>query len=393
VPAPIAQPGSDAHGLERIETDPAPVPFASLELDPRIERGLTDRRYVETTPIQSVTIPAVLDGIDVIGCAETGTGKTAAFLLPLMQRLLAAGNAERTSTRVLVLAPTRELAVQIEDEFQGLAYHTDLSVAAVYGGVPSGPQERALLASVDVVVATPGRLLDHLGAGSARFAGVEVLVLDEADRLLDMGFWPDVRRIVAALPAARQTLFFSATMSDDVFRSAKEIMRAPKLIHVGQTTMPDTITHVGADVPSTEKAGWLARFLRQTREPSIVFVRTKRGADRLASRLASAGIRCAALHADRTQSERTSAVEGFKSGRYLALVATDIAARGLDIDGVGHVINYEVPSSAEMYVHRVGRTGRARATGTALTLIDSDEVRTLQALERSLDLSLARTGS
>ncbi len=380
-----------AHGLESIDTDQAPVPFSSLKLDRRVELGLADRHYVETTPIQSVTIPAVLDGVDLIGCAETGTGKTAAFLLPIMQRLLTQPVAGQAGTRVLILAPTRELAVQIEDEFQGLAYHTSLSVAAVYGGVPSGPQERALIAGADVIVATPGRLLDHMSSGSTRFDGLEVLVLDEADRLLDMGFWPDVRRIVSALPSSRQTLFFSATMSEDVFKSAKEIMREPKLVQVGQTTMPDTITHVGAEVPSGEKAAWLARFLRNSGEPAIVFVRTKRGADRLASRLASAGIRCAALHADRTQVERTRAVEGFKSGRYTTLVATDIAARGLDIEGVAHVVNFEVPFSADAYVHRVGRTGRAHASGTALTLVDATEKSTLEALERSLDLSLTRS--
>jgi ATP-dependent RNA helicase RhlE len=370
----------------------APTPFASLQLHPLIEKGLADRRYVETTPIQSVTIPAVLEGSDLIGCAETGTGKTAAFLLPLMQQMLQDKSGNTGSTRVLVLSPTRELAVQIEDEFQGLGYHTGLGVAAVYGGVPAGPQERALQAAVDVVVATPGRLLDHMGAGTARFEGLQVLVLDEADRLLDMGFWPDVRRIVAALPASRQTLLFSATMTDDVFRSAREIMREPKLVEVGRAKMPDTIRHVGAQVPSGQKAGWVARFLRENSAPAIVFVRTKRGVDRLASKLSGAGIRCVALHADRTQRERTSAVEGFKSGRYKALIATDIAARGLDIEGVGHVVNYEVPSTADAYVHRVGRTGRAHATGTAVTLVGDEEVRALRALERSLDMQLA-TGS
>jgi ATP-dependent RNA helicase RhlE len=385
--------GGARNDLDRVQGEPAPTPFASLRLHPLIEKGLADRRYVETTPIQSVTIPAVLEGSDLIGCAETGTGKTAAFLLPLMQQMLQDKSGNTGSTRVLVLSPTRELAVQIEDEFQGLGYHTGLGVAAVYGGVPPGPQERALQAAVDLVVATPGRLLDHLGAGTARFEGLQVLVLDEADRLLDMGFWPDVRRIVAALPASRQTLLFSATMTDDVFRSAKEIMREPKLVEVGRAKMPGTIKHVGAQVPSGQKAGWVARFLRENNAPAIVFVRTKRGVDRLASKLSGAGIRCVALHADRTQRERTSAVEGFKSGRYRALIATDIAARGLDIEGVGHVVNYEVPSTADAYVHRVGRTGRAHATGTAVTLVGDEEVRSLRALERSLDMQLATGAS
>jgi ATP-dependent RNA helicase RhlE len=368
--------------------DPTPVEFATLDLDQRLRRALADRGFVRTTPVQSAAIPLVLAGVDLIGCAQTGTGKTAAFLLPIMQRLL--GDSSRASTRALILAPTRELAVQIEEDFQGLAYHTDLSAAAVYGGVAAGVQSRALDAPVDAIVATPGRLLDHMGSGSGRFAGLEVLVLDEADRMLDMGFWPSVRRIVAALPAARQTLFFSATMSDEVFRSAAELMRNPKVIHVGPTGGPaSTITHHAHHVPAAEKAAWLARFLHRTRDTALVFVRTKRGADRLARRLAAAGVRCAALHADRTQSQRTAAIEGFRAGRYKALVATDVAARGLDIEGIGHVINYEVPASADAYVHRVGRTGRAEAAGTALTLIAREEVGALRALEQSLNIRLA----
>jgi ATP-dependent RNA helicase RhlE len=359
-----------------------------LGLDARLQLAVQDRGFERTTPIQSAAIPLVLGGSDLIGCAETGTGKTAAFLLPILQRLLQAPTG--ASTRVLVLAPTRELAVQIEDDFQGLAYHTPLTAAAVYGGVAPGGQSQALEAPVDVVVATPGRLLDHMSSGSGKFAGVEVLVLDEADRLLDMGFWPSVRRIVQALPAARQTLFFSATMSEDVWRSALSIMRDPAFIQVGRAGGPArTIVHRAHHVPSpAEKAGWLAGFLRRAAAPAIVFVRTKRGADRLARRLASAGIRCTALHADRTQGQRTAAVEGFRAGRHTTLVATDIAARGLDIDGVGYVINYEPPPSADAYVHRVGRTGRAEAAGTALTLVAPEDVGALRALERSLNLSL-----
>jgi ATP-dependent RNA helicase RhlE len=291
---------------------------------------------------------------------------------------------------VLILAPTRELAVQIEDEFQGLAYHTSLSSVAVYGGVEAGPQERGLRGSADIVVATPGRLLDHMGTNAANFENLDVLVLDEADRMLDMGFWPSVRRIVASLPPNRQTLLFSATMSDEVAQSASQIMRHPRMIRVGRDEgLASTIEHIGRLVPSPEKADWLSGFLRKTHGTSLVFVRTKRGADKLAKRLAAGGIKCAALHADRTQSERSAAVEGFKSGRYRALIATDIAARGIDIEGIGHVVNYEVPGSVDTYVHRVGRTGRAEMVGTALTLVAPEELAALRAIEKSLNVSFA----
>ncbi|MFN8057987.1 MAG: DEAD/DEAH box helicase [Vicinamibacterales bacterium] len=366
--------------------DAAPVTFSTFGLDSRILQGLSDRGIVTTTPIQSAAIPAVFGGEDLIACAQTGTGKTAAFLLPIIQRLIDRPSPE-SGTRVLVLAPTRELAVQIEDDFHGFAYHTGLAAASVYGGVAAGPQERALKAGVDVVVATPGRLLDHMRSATTRFDQLEVLVLDEADRMLDMGFWPSVRTIVAALPAARQTLFFSATMPGEVLHSAMQIMRDPQLIRVGETAgLATTITHQVQHVASLEKPGWLAQFLRASRTPTLVFVRTKRGADRLARRLAAAGVRSATLHADRTQKERMAAVEGFRAGRVLALVATDLAARGLDIDGIEHVINYEVPDNQDTYVHRVGRTGRAGATGTALTLVAREEQHAFQALRQALDI-------
>jgi len=367
--------------------DASPVAFASLGLDTRLERALTERGFETTMPIQSAVFPAVLAGIDLVACAQTGTGKTLAFLLPLMQRLLSASG---TSTRVLILAPTRELAVQIEDEFQGLAYHTNLSSVAVYGGVEAGPQERGLRGAADIVVATPGRLLDHMGTNAARFDALDVLVLDEADRMLDMGFWPSVRRIVASLPAKRQTILFSATMSDEVAVSASQIMQSPKMIRVGRTEgLASTIEHIGRLVPGAEKADWLGKFLRRTEGTSLVFVRTKRGADKLARQLSASGIKCAALHADRTQTERSAAMEGFKSGRFRALIATDIAARGIDIEGIGHVVNYEVPGSVDTYVHRVGRTGRAEAVGKALTLIAPEELTALRAIEKSLNVSFA----
>ena len=373
--------------------DATPVAFTSLGLSPHLERALTDRGFVTTTPIQSAVYPGVLSGADLVSCAQTGTGKTLAFLLPLMHRLIEDSpktGVRPAGTRVLILAPTRELAVQIEDELQGLAYHTSLSSVAVYGGVEAGPQERGLRGAADIVVATPGRLLDHMGSNAANFSGLEVLVLDEADRMLDMGFWPSVRRIVASLPENRQTLLFSATMSDEVTRSASQIMRAPKMIRVGREEgLASTIEHVGCMVAAADKIDWLTRFLKRTHGTSLVFVRTKRGADKLARRLVAGGIKCAALHADRTQSERSAAVEGFKSVRFRALVATDIAARGIDIDDIGHVVNYEVPPTVDTYVHRVGRTGRAESIGTAVTLVAPEELAALRVIEKSLNVTFA----
>ena len=285
-------------------------------------------------------------------CAETGTGKTAAFVLPLVDRLLtmaAASGAESLAgrTRILVLTPTRELAVQIDDDVQGFGYHAGVSSIAVYGGAPMEPQSRALTAGIPVVVATPGRLMDHMRSGTAVFNGLETLVIDEADRMLDMGFWPDVRRIVESLPRERQTLLFSATMPDEILGFAHQIMRDPVFVQVGRrNAAARTITHAVENVAAAQKTDWLASFLRRESGPILVFVKTRRGADRLASQLAARGIRAAALHADRSQRDRLSAVEGFKSGRLRVLIATDIAARGLDIDGITHVVNYDVPHNA-----------------------------------------------
>ena len=321
--------------------DPTPLDFSALDLDRRLYEAIETRGFLKTTPIQSATFSLIQQGLDVIACAQTGTGKTAAFLLPLLQRfLLAPADAERRpSTRVLVLAPTRELASQIEDDFTGFAYGTQLSSVAVYGGVGANPQAQGLRAPADFVVATPGRLLDHMRAGIARFEDLEVLVLDEADRMLDMGFWPDVRRIVSDLPVGRQTLFFSATMSDDVFRSAAQIMRDPRIVRVGGGGgVAENITHCVRHVGSDDKATWLAAFLHRSRAST--------------------------------------------------LVATDIAARGLDIDGISHVVNYDLPDSAYSYIHRVGRTARAETTGIALTLVAVEEQDALRTIERSLKIRL-----
>ncbi len=376
------------------EYDSSPVGFDTLGLESSLIEGIRIRGFSSTTPIQSAVIPIVMSGDDIIGCADTGTGKTAAFLLPILNRMLrarAAAPEERGYTRVLILAPTRELAVQIEDDVQGFIYHTDITSIAVYGGVDMGPQERALKSGVDIVVATPGRLMDHMRSKTVGFDKLDTLVLDEADRMMDMGFWPDVRRIVQTLPdsAARQTLLFSATMPEEVMKLADEVVRDAKYVQVGSAGGPaKSITHTIENVAAAEKTDWLAKFLRRTDGPVLVFMRTKSGAERLARKLSSLGLKAAALHADRTQQQRSQAVEGFRSGSYRVLVATDVAARGLDIDGITHVVNYEVPSSRETYVHRVGRTGRADATGTALTLVAPEELRALQALQRSFGLEL-----
>ncbi|HXG55552.1 MAG TPA: DEAD/DEAH box helicase [Vicinamibacterales bacterium] len=379
---------------KQAEYDPSPVAFDTLGLESSLLEGIRVRGFNSTTPIQSAVIPFVMEGDDLIGCAATGTGKTAAFLLPILNRMLrarAAAPEERGYTRVLILAPTRELCVQIADDVEGFTYHTDVTSVAVYGGVDMGPQERALKSGVDIIIATPGRLMDHMRSLTVKYDKLDTLVLDEADRMMDMGFWPDVRRIVAALPdtAARQTLLFSATMPEEVMKLADEVVVDAKYVQIGTSGgTAKTITHAIENVASAHKTEWLAKFLRRTDGPVLVFSRTKSGADKLARKLASFGLKAVALHADRTQQQRTAAVEGFRSGTYSVLVATDVAARGLDIDGITHVINYEVPTSRDTYVHRVGRTGRAEMTGTALTLVAPEESRALEALQRSVGIEM-----
>jgi ATP-dependent RNA helicase RhlE len=367
------------------------VPFASLGLDTRLLEGTRDLGWIDTRPIQTAVIPLALASNDLIACANTGTGKTAAFVVPTLQWLLTRGPHPDGKSRVLVLAPTRELAVQIEDEIHGLAYHTNVTSAAVYGGVEMGMQERALKAGVDIIVATPGRLMDHMRQQNADLSGIELLVLDEADRMMDMGFWPDVRRIIATLPSSvtRQTLLFSATMPNEVVRDALEITRSAKYVQVGQRSAPAlSITHRIEAVAASHKIEWLIEHLRRPEGPVLIFMRTKVSADRVARRLSAAGIKCTALHADRSQDQRRIAVEGFKSGKYQVLVATDSAARGLDIDAIHTVINYEVPDSPDAYVHRVGRTGRADAVGQAITLVAPEERRALALLSKAVGVHL-----
>ena len=382
-----------------VEADP--VAFDELGLDPAILLGVQDRGFTATTPIQAAVYSIVMAGRDIIASAETGSGKTGAYLLPVLNRLMqgpepAADAAPRVS-KVLVLAPTRELVVQIEDDLQGFTYHTALTSAAVFGGTPIGPQAQALNAGVDVVVATPGRLLDHLRGGIPAFAGVDTLILDEADRMLDMGFWPDVRRIVAALPGGkkaegtrRQTLLFSATIPDWVLTPLKELSNDPAYVQIGRRGAPaDGIAHAVERMPASRKTAWLTSFLAKTSGSVLVFVNTKRGTERLARTLSNAGLKATSLHADRSQSLRLEAIGGFRSGRFRVLVATDVAARGLDIEGISHVVNFEVPPNRDTYVHRVGRTARLDAKGVALTLAAPDELPAVKALQASIDLQVS----
>ena len=376
--------------------DPAPVAFRSLVTEPALADALEQRGYEQTTPIQSAVLPYALAGRDVIGCAETGTGKTAAYVLPVLARLIredreAGPRKAHHATRALILAPTRELATQIDDEIQGFAYHAPVASAAVYGGVPMGPQERSLKAGVDIVVATPGRLLDHMRSNVGDFSKLEVFVLDEADRMMDMGFWPDVRKIAEALPptASRQTMLFSATMPEEVMRFADALAPTAVFVQVGSRRGPaKTITHEARILPAREKATFLAKYLRRSHESSIVFVNTKIGCDRLARQLAQSGLRAVAVHADRSQEDRTNTIESFRAGRTRVLVATDVAARGLDIEDVALIVNYEVPRGLDSYVHRVGRTGRNETTGHALTLADPAERRDLEQIEKAFGLKL-----
>jgi ATP-dependent RNA helicase RhlE len=376
--------------------DPAPVPFTSLVTEPALLDALEQRGFTQTTPIQSAVLPYALAGRDVIGCAETGTGKTAAYVLPVLARLIREDRelgprASHTATRALILAPTRELATQIDDEIQGFAYHAPVASAAVYGGVPMGPQERALKAGVDIVVATPGRLLDHMRSNIGDYSKLEIFVLDEADRMMDMGFWPDVRKIAEALPpsSARQTMLFSATMPEEVMRFADALAPTSVFVQVGSRRGPAiTITHEARILPSREKSAFLAKYLKRHNESAIVFVNTKIGCDRLSRQLQSSGLYAVAVHADRSQQERTAAIESFRSGRTKVLVATDVAARGLDIEDVSLIVNYEVPHGLDSYVHRVGRTGRNDAKGHALTLADPEERRDLELVEKAFGLKL-----
>jgi ATP-dependent RNA helicase RhlE len=363
--------------------------FNSFDLHPDLLRGVAALGFETPTPIQRDAIPPGLAGKDVLACAMTGSGKTAGFLLPIMQRLL---GRPRGTTRALILAPTRELAAQIDEHRQELGRHTRLTGAAIFGGVGYGPQEQALRRGFDIVVATPGRLLDHLGQGYARLAGLEVLVLDEADRMLDMGFLPDIRRVLERLPARRQTLCFSATMPPPIVALAREVLRDPVRIAVERPAAPATgITHTAYPVATELKSRLLLTLLGRPGTRSVLaFTRTKHRANRLAEFLGKHGVGVERIHGNRSQSQRTQALAGFKSGRFQVLVATDIAARGIDIDALSHVVNFDVPALPEDYIHRVGRTARAEARGDALTLVAPGEEGDLRAIERAIGIQLSR---
>ena len=362
--------------------------FAELMLAPELLRAVADAGYTTPTPIQVRAIPLILKGRDIMGLAQTGTGKTAAFTLPIVQRLL--GGPRRA--RALILTPTRELAVQVRESFAKYAEHSGLEIAVVYGGVPLGPQEQALRTGVDVIVATPGRLLDHMERQNVAFDDLEVLVLDEADRMLDMGFAPQLNRIVAEIPKYRQTLLFSATMPPEVEALARKYLRKPIVVQVGMRTQAaSTVTHAVYPVPRDRKSELLVELLRQKELDSVlVFTRTKHGADKVVRKLDSEGISSLAMHSEKSQGQRTDALDQFKKGTIRVLVATDIAQRGLDIAGISHVINYDVPAQAEDYVHRIGRTGRAAATGDAFTFMAADEISMVRLIERTLGQPIPR---
>ena len=361
--------------------------FNNFNLSSEVVRGTQAMGFTEPTPIQLRAFPIILEGKDLIGTAQTGTGKTAAFALPILTLL-----ARHGKFRCLVLEPTRELAAQVETAFRDYGRFTDLRATVVHGGVGYGKQREDLKHGVDIVVATPGRLLDHLEQKTLHFRDVNILVLDEVDRMLDMGFLPQVRQIVEKVTTDRQTLLFSATLPPEIERLTKWVLRDPELIEIGARRSPaETVTHAVYPVAAEQKFDLLMALLERTNfDSALIFSRTKHGADRIAHRLKQENHSVAVLHSNRTQRERIEALEGFKSGKYEVMVATDIAARGLDIAGVSHVINYDVPEHAEDYVHRIGRTGRAQNVGDAFTLMNGEEVAALQAIEHFIGQKIPR---
>jgi ATP-dependent RNA helicase RhlE len=363
--------------------------FASFGLEPALLRGVKEMGFTRPTPIQQDTIPPAMEGRDVLACAMTGSGKTAAFGLPILNRLI---GKPRGKTRALILTPTRELAAQIEEHLNALAVHTPLSAAAVFGGVGMGPQEHAFRTGVDVIVATPGRLLDHFRFPYAKLEHLEVLVLDEADRMLDMGFLPDIRRVLKHLPSKRQTLFFSATMPAPIVTLTREMLHHPFTVNLERAAAPAVgITQAVYPVPQNLKAPLLIELVRRGEFTSVlVFTRTKHRANRLADTLTRHGIPCERIHGNRSQAQRTAALAGFKAGRFRVLVATDIAARGIDVEALSHVVNFDVPHVPEDYIHRVGRTARAELTGDAFTFVSPEEQTDLAQIERAIGKRLPR---
>jgi ATP-dependent RNA helicase RhlE len=382
------------------------MPFRALHLSPQILQAVRDSGYTEPTPIQIAAIPLILAGHDVIGIAQTGTGKTAAFVLPILMKLAesrqtVARHGELTANpqkhnvhrlRALVLAPTRELVVQIEENVRAYGKHVPLGVATVFGGVSERPQIEALRSGVDMVVATPGRLIDLMEQRAANLSRVEFVVLDEADRMLDMGFLPPIRRIMKALPHKRQTLMFSASLSREIEALTHQFQQSPKMVEIGRRANPaEAVTQFVYEVSPHLKPALLLHLLSDPNfDTVLVFSRTKHGADRIARRLESSGIKTGTIHSNRSQNQRLRALKDFKSGAVRVLVATDIAARGIDVDGISHVVNYDFPMHSEDYVHRIGRTGRARAIGDAISFITPEDQGPLRSLERFIGRGIVR---
>ena len=363
------------------------MPFSKLDLSPKVLEGVLAAGYTDPTPIQLRGIPIVLSGRDLIGCAQTGTGKTAAFALPILSRL-----GQHGALRSLVLEPTRELAAQVETAIRDYGRFTNLRTTVVYGGTGYGRQDETLRKGVDILVATPGRLLDQMQRGMIRLDKIEILVLDEADRMLDMGFMPDVRRILERCPRTRQTMLFSATIPPEIEQLCKWAMRTPETIEIGQRRAPaETVTHAFYPVASDQKQDLLEELLRRTEYNQVlIFCRTKDRADRVARKLNQEGHAVAVLHSNRTQREREQALNGFRNGRYEVMVATDIAARGIDVEQISHVINFDVPHHPEDYVHRIGRTGRALAAGDAFTIVIAEDLQDIAAIEHFIGRKIPR---
>jgi len=362
--------------------------FTSFNFHPQVSAGVAAAGYTTPTPIQEQGIPPVMQGLDVMGLAQTGTGKTAAFALPILHRLM---QGERGKIRALIVAPTRELAEQINEAITVLAKQTRLRSMTIYGGVNVNPQISKLKQGVEIVVACPGRLLDHIGQGNVNLSNLEVLVLDEADQMFDMGFLPDIRKILKSLPAKRQTLLFSATMPDDIRRLASEILTNPVTIQVGSTAPPVTVSHAIYPVAQHLKTALLLELLQHTDTESVlVFTRTKHRAKRLGEQLEKAGYKAASLQGNLSQNRRQAALDGFRDGSYQILVATDIAARGIDVSQISHVVNYDIPDTPEAYIHRIGRTGRAARSGDAFTLVTSEDTLMVRTIEKKLNAQIER---
>ena len=365
------------------------MPFSQFGLHPELLRGVREMGFTRPTPIQTDAIPPAMQGRDVLACAMTGSGKTAAFLLPILNHLI---GKKRGVTRALVLTPTRELAAQIQEHAKALTVHTPLSSAAVFGGVSMGPQEHAFRTGADLLIATPGRLLDHFRFPYAKLDHLEILVLDEADRMLDMGFLPDIRRVLKHVPTRRQTLFYSATMPPPIAQLTREMLKNPFTVNIERQAAPAVgITQAVYPVAQNLKAPLLIELLQRGDIKNVlVFTRTKHRANRLAETLMKKGVACERIHGNRSQAQRTLALAGFKSGKHRVLVATDIAARGIDVEALSHVINFDVPNVPEDYIHRVGRTARAEMTGDAFTFVSPEEQTDLAAIERAIGKRLPR---